>query len=77
MSDTRFTPPFIVRAIITDSSGSGRYEVKTSNGKNYRAIICDRRVHDAWAVKPNRSLPRGKSAWEFVVRQLREHNHVD
>ncbi len=81
MFDARFTPieaPFVtVRAILTDGNGNGRYEIKTRNGKNYRAIICDRLVRDVWVVKPARSLQRGKPAWEFVVKQLREFGHIN
>ena len=46
-------------------------------GKHYCCIVTDRKVTAAWVVKTNHNLQRGKPAWEFVVRQLREHNHVD
>jgi hypothetical protein len=81
MFDARFTPietPFVtVDKTMANPSGNGRYEVRTRNGKHYCCIVTDRKVTAAWVVKTNHNLQRGKPAWDFVVRQLREHNHVD
>jgi len=79
--DARFTPietPFVtVGVVIADANGNGRYQVKTRNGKHYYAVVANRSVRSAWTAKTNHNLQRGKPAWDFVVRQLREHNHVD
>lgn len=83
MFDARFTPietPFVTvaRLHIGDNAdtGDGRYEIRARNGKHYFAIVADRKIRQAW-TKTRHTLQRGKPAWDFVVRQLREHNHVD
>lgn len=81
MFDARFTPietPFVtVTKGFVGPNGNGRFEIHTRNGKHYNAVVTDRKVTAAWVIKTNHNLQRGKPAWDFVVRQLREHNHVD
>lgn len=79
--DARFEPiqtPFVnVRKMCSaGTTGDGRYEIKTRNGKHYFAIVVDRRVRQAW-TKTNHTLVRGKPAFDFVEKQLRERGHIN